>query len=134
MNSLDEERQSILARMQVSREHYRRMLLNQEEVHINPAHPEGRHAVYYNLGGDDLPRNPALRWIGQHPILSAAALAVIVALASSRVGRRAAKNAAKAGTPAATELPRSTTHIDAIARLLTAVANIAQFVPRRPPR
>ncbi|MGE5622800.1 MAG: hypothetical protein ACM3WS_06575, partial [Bacillota bacterium] len=94
MSSLEEERQSILARMQVSREHYRRMLLNQSEVHANPAHPAGHHATY-ELAGPGFPRSAALRWVAQHPLLTAAAAATVLALVSSRVARSAAKNTAR---------------------------------------
>lgn len=132
MSSLEEERQSILARMQVSRDHYRRMLLNQPEIHANPAHPQGRHAAYA-LAGPEFPRSKALRWVGQHPLLTAAAAATVLALLASRAGRGAAKQAAQAANPAAVP-PRSASNIDAVVRLLTAAANLAQLVPPRMPR
>lgn len=138
MSSLEEERQSILARMQVSREHYRRMLLNQPELHANPAHPAGHHASYA-LTGPQFPRSAALRWVAQHPLLTAAATATVLALVSSRVARSAAKNTVKSGNPAAAPLPRTASNIDAIVRLLTTVANLAALIPSRvsphvPPR
>lgn len=133
MSSLEEERQSILARMQVSREHYRRMLLNQPEIHASPAHPAGHHAVY-ELAGPGFPRSQALRWVAQHPLLTAAAAATVLALLSSRVARSAAKNTARTANPEGAPLPRTASNIDAIVRLLTTVANLATLIPPRVPR
>ncbi|QDZ27073.1 hypothetical protein [Noviherbaspirillum sp. UKPF54] len=132
MSSLEEERQSILARMQVSREHYRRMLLNQPELHANPAHPAGHHASYA-LAGPGFPRSKALRWVAEHPLMTAAAAATVLALVSSRVARGAAKNTVRSGNPAAAPLPRTASNIDAIVRLLTTVANLATLIPPRVP-
>ncbi|HEX7649532.1 MAG TPA: hypothetical protein VF450_19200 [Noviherbaspirillum sp.] len=129
-HSLEDERQAILDRMAVSRERYRRMLHNQPEVIANAAHPVGRHAVYA-LPDDRFPRSAAMRWVAQHPVLCAAAIAAVVVIGPARIVRTAMK-----GGSAATSLTlRNSPNIDTIGRLISIVADVAARIPMRtPPR
>lgn len=131
MSSLEEERQSILHRMQLSREHYRRMLLNQPEVHANPHHPAGHHASYA-LANDQFPRSKAMRWVAQHPVLCAAAVAAVIAIGPARLARTAMKGGNAAGTLTA----RAASNIDNLTRILGMVATVVQSMQaaRHPPR
>lgn len=128
-HSLEEERQAILDRMEVSRERYRRMLRNQPEVIANEHHPAGHHAVYA-LPNDRFPRSAAMRWVAQHPVLCAAAIAAVIVIGPGRIARTAMK-----GGSAATSLTlRNSPNIDTIGRLLTIVADVAARIPARTPR
>ncbi|NEX60348.1 hypothetical protein [Noviherbaspirillum galbum] len=128
-DSLEEERQKILDRMQASREQYRRMLLNQPEVVVNRQHPVGHHAAYALPPKAMMPRNSALRWMAQHPVVCAAAVAALIAVGPKRIARAAAQ-----GSNAATNLTlRNPSNIDAITRLITLVADIVQRMPSRYP-
>jgi len=126
MNSLEEERQAILDRMESSREHYRRMLLNEPEAHVSEHHPEGRqvsHVMVY----EEFPRSRAMRWMIQHPFLCATAVAAIVVAGPLRITRTAMKGGKAAGAVAR----RSPSKIEAIARLAMAAASIAQQISAR---
>lgn len=129
-HSLEDERQAILDRMAASRERYRRMLHNQPEVIVNEHHPVGRHAVYA-LPDDRFPRSTAMRWVAQHPVLCAAAIAAVVVIGPARIARTAMK-----GGSAATSLTlRNSPNIDTIGRLISIVADVAARIPMRtPPR
>jgi hypothetical protein len=129
-HSLEDERQAILDRMEASRERYRRMLRNQPEVIANEAHPTGRHAVYA-LPEDRFPRSAAMRWVAQHPVICAAAIAAVIVIGPGRIARTAMK-----GGSAATSLTlRNSPNIDTLGRLLSIVADVAARIPaRNPPR
>lgn len=126
-HSLEEERQAILQRMQASREHYRHMLRDQPEVHANPHHPEGRHAVYA-VDRNEFPRSKTMRWIAQHPFLCAAAVAALIVIGPGRIVR----GAAKGGNAAPAFTARSHLNIDTLARIATAIASVVQHLPTRP--
>ena len=132
-HSLEEERQAILQRMQESRQHYRHMLRDQPEVHVNPNHPQGWHAAYA-VAEDEFPRSKTLRWIAQHPFMCAAAVVALVAVVPGRrLARRARANGSN-GNAATAFTARSTSNIEALARILGAVASVVQHFPARPRR
>lgn len=129
-HSIEDERQAILDRMEVSRERYRRMLRNQPEVIANVHHPVGRHAAYA-LPEDRFPRSAAMRWVAQHPLLCAAAIAAVVVIGPRRIMRTAIKG----GNAAASLTVRNSPNIDTLSRLLTIVADVVAYLPtRNPPR
>jgi hypothetical protein len=131
VHSLEEERQAILDRMQASRERYRRMLSSQPEVIANAAHPGGRHAVYALPPDDHFPRSAAMRWVAQHPMLCAAAIAAVIVIGPGRIARTAMKG----GSAASSLTLRNSPNIDTLGRLLTIVADVAARIPMRtPPR
>lgn len=129
-HSIEDERQAILNRMEASRERYRHMLRNQPEVIANVHHPVGRHAAYA-LPEDSFPRSATMRWIAQHPLLCAAAIAAVVAIGPRRIMRTAIKG----GNAAASLTLRNSPNIDTLSRLLTIVADVVAHLPtRNPPR
>lgn len=125
-HSLEEERQAILQRMRESREHYRHMLRDQPEMHVNPNHPQGRHAAYA-VDSNEFPRSKTMRWIAQHPFMCAGAIAAVIVIGPGRIVR----SAAKGGNAATAFTARTHSNIDALARIITAIANIVQHVPLR---
>lgn len=129
-HSLEEERQAILQRMQESRQHYRHMLRDQPEVHVNPNHPQGWHAAYA-VADDQFPRSKTLRWIAQHPFMCAAAVVALIAIVPGR--RLARRIGAKGsnGNAATAFTTRGTSTIEALARILSAVASVVQHLPTR---
>lgn len=130
-HSIENERQAILDRMEASRERYRRMLRNQPEVIANVHHPVGRHAAYALPEEDRFPRSATMRWIAQHPLLCAAAIAAVVAIGPRRIVRTAIKG----GNAAASLTLRTGSNIDTLSRLLTIVADVVAHLPtRNPPR
>jgi len=126
MNSLEEERQAILDRMESSREHYRRMLLNEPEVHASEHHPPERHASHVMVS-EEFPRSRAMRWMMQHPFLCITAVAAIVMIGPARLTRTALKGGKTTGAV----VKRSPSKIEAIARLAMAAASIAQQISAR---
>lgn len=126
--SLEEERQAILQRMQESREHYRHMLRDQPEVHVNPNHPQGWHAAYA-VADNEFPRSKTMRWIAQHPFMCATAVTALIVIGP---GRRLARTAAKRGDAATASTARSHSNIEALARILGAIASVVQHLPARP--
>jgi len=129
-HSIEDERQAILDRMEASRERYRRMLRGQPEVIANVHHPVGRHAAYA-LPEDRFPRSAAMRWVAQHPLLCAAAVAAVVVVGPRRIMRTAIKG----GSTAASLTLRNSSNIDNLSRLFTIVADVVAHLPtRNPPR
>jgi hypothetical protein len=127
-HSIEDERQAILDRMEASRERYRRMLRDQPEVIANVHHPVGRHAAYA-VPEDRFPRSAAMRWVAQHPLLCAAAVAAVVVIGPRRIMRTAIK-----GGSAATSLTlRNSSNIDTLSRLFTIVADVVAHLPTRNP-
>ena len=81
-HSLEEERQALLEQIHASREAYRRMLMQSDAY-------EGKNTEnHLNLVGKDtgFPRSMTIRWIMQHPYLSAAAATAIL-IATPLAGR-----------------------------------------------
>jgi hypothetical protein len=130
--SLEEERQKILERMQASREQYRRILMDQPQVVVNTHHPVGHHAVYA-VPMKPTPQNNALRWVAQHPMISAAGVAAVAAAVIAIGPKRIARVAVQGSNTAANLTLRNPSNIDAITRLLTLVADIVQRMPSRYP-
>lgn len=112
--SLEEERQSILERMQMSRETYRRMLSDQPDViehrRTGTAHqpeplavaPEvahyrdNRQLSRFSAAQGSFPRSAAMRWAMQHPFMCAAAVAAVVAIGPRRILHTAVSSGAAA--------------------------------------
>lgn len=81
-NSLSEEKQALLDRMQASRGAYRRMLLGEDEIETPPVQ---------TLPASTFPKSKTFRWIRDHPYLSLLGVTAAV-LASQRAPRQAARS------------------------------------------
>jgi hypothetical protein len=83
--SLEEERQALLEQIHASRAAYRRMLTEQDEQ-AQAAAESRLHGIREDPA---FPRSRTIRWIMQHPYISAAAVAGVVgvAIASPRLTR-----------------------------------------------
>lgn len=110
--SLEEERQSILERMQMSRETYRRMLSDQPDVlehrRIGAArqpeplavasevghYRDDRQLARFSAAQGGFPRSTAMRWAMRHPFMCAAAVAAVAAIGPRRILRTAAGSGA----------------------------------------
>ncbi|MES2536978.1 MAG: hypothetical protein V4632_14025 [Pseudomonadota bacterium] len=77
--SLEDERRALLAQIDSSRDMYRRML-NPDAAAAHHA-PDSRTDL---LAHDSFPRSTTVRWILDHPYLSALAVASLVVIVSSR--------------------------------------------------
>ncbi len=104
--SLEDERNALLEQIHASRAVYRRMLTEQDEQ--AQAAAENR---LHGIGGrPDFPRSRTIRWIMQHPYISAAAVAGVAGMAvaaprlsrsfsSWRAGMTASKPSATSASP-----------------------------------
>jgi hypothetical protein len=72
--SLEEERRALLAQIESSREAYRHMLHPRNTVTESPASGAARHLQ----AAAPFPRSATMRWIMDHPYLSALAVASVV--------------------------------------------------------
>ncbi len=154
-HSLEHERQSILSRMQTSREQYRRMLMDDSDLHTHNQSLHGSHlngsgspgAAYtggtagmHSAAGHEgaapqysnhyqsqsaTPADMALAWAKQHPLLCAAAVAAVVAIGPRRLMRTVGSALASGGALTALTL-RNPSNIDAITRLKSTVRGYLQ--------
>jgi hypothetical protein len=145
--SLEAQRQSLLSRMEANREQYRRMLMDNPDgpVYDTPgrrlrASGDGRGGQYGSseqYGGsqyaDDRytraayehgpsPAIQALRWVQEHPLLCAAAVAAVVAIGP----RRIVKTAVTSGTALTALMLRNQQNINSIVRVISQVAGYVQ--------
>lgn len=98
-NSLEAERQAILDRMQMRREHYRRMLTGGDYEQIADAHPtdEGHALAHmahnpgpgYHTVPTQFPRSTIMRTVTEHPYLVALGVAAVVLIGPKRLMRTA---------------------------------------------
>jgi hypothetical protein len=153
--SLISERDSILSRMQASRNEYRRLLMHESGVAHTPMHasqlthepthvenasyasthphrppalrsnPVSRSNPYMDVASDTA--NSALSWMKAHPLLCAAAVVTIVAIGPRRVMRTAVRSG---GSMAALTL-RNPQNIDALTRAITSITEYVQRGHRR---
>ncbi|TFV92753.1 hypothetical protein E4K72_19480 [Oxalobacteraceae bacterium OM1] len=144
-HGLEAEREAILKRMQMSREAYRRFLSDESGLHLEQQaaarqhvpqqvithmenHPSARghdaavHITRFSGTRDSFPRSMAVRWVMQHPFLTAAAVAAVVAIGPGRIARAAMKG----GTAATTLTLRNPANMDVLNRVLTLVTEYAQ--------
>lgn len=118
IRSLEAERHSILDRMRVRRETYRRMLTEGLDVEQAEMRQVGNPpATYtYHPVSSHFPRSTLMRVISEHPFLCALGVAVIVAAIGPR---RIARTVASGGAAMGALTTRSQSNIDMIGRLLT---------------
>jgi hypothetical protein len=147
--SLEAQRQSLLSRMEANREQYRRMLMDNPDgpVYGSPnrrlhasgdSHPvEGQYSSdqyggsHYSRGDryahsayehGPSPAIQALRWVQEHPLLCAAAVAAVVAIGPSRI----VKTAVSGGTALTALTLRNQQNINSIVRVISQVAGYLQ--------
>jgi hypothetical protein len=155
LEALEAERQAILSRMETSREHYRRMLMGESNDTTQSRASNGHAAAdaapntsYYGHNSDgmyghgqsdaaglDMNRlqdgaaiaaDAAFAWVKQHPVLTAAAVAAIVAIGPRRIMKSLAAGGTALGAAGAVAL-RNPQNIDLITRLFsTAAAGLQQ--------
>jgi len=136
--SLEEERQNILHRMQVRREGYRRMLTNGGDIRsiadVEPLLPGAAKARLGHEGGPQTswpterhavatyrpvparhPRSALMRVLMEHPLLCAAGVAAVVAIGPKRIVRTVMTG----GTAASTLVASNQSNIDLLGRILT---------------
>ena len=109
-----------------------------EDAHQEPlavashlAHTDDpRQLTHLSAARRDFPRSAAVPWAMDHPLLCAAAVAVIVVIGPRKMVRAARSNTKRS---AASTL-RNPANIDLLTRLLTMVADVAQRNMSRPPR
>lgn len=108
--SLAEEKEALLAKMQASRVAYRRMLQGVDDtVTVEAGRPPNA-----------FPRSKTVRWIRDHPYLTAMAVAALV------IGpRRIARTAARGGKAAAGKVSRNRDWIRIAFGVATTVARLA---------
>lgn len=147
--SLEAQRQSLLSRMEANREQYRRMLMDNPDgpVYDNPgrrlhASGDARESGDQYSGGQQVagpysggeryahaayehgpsPAIQALRWVQEHPLLCAAAVAAVVAIGP----RRIVKTAVAGGTALTALTLRNQQNINSIVRVISQVAGYVQ--------
>lgn len=108
--SLAEEKAALLARMEASRVAYRRMLLGIDKSALT---------VQDVTPNDAFPRSTALRWMRDHPYLSALAVAALF-LGPRRLARRALRG----GRAAAATVARNRSRIRIAFGIATTVARL----------
>lgn len=143
VQSLEQERQAILDRMQMRRETYRRMLNDGEDLRSMPARTSlhaGDHAYghgrpdHLNDGAiadqtaysyrrvpDRFPRTRLMQTVSAHPMLWALGVAAVLAIGPRRIARTVTT-----GTAAAGGLASSQSGMDLIGRVLTLAGAYAQ--------
>ena len=100
-------------------------------VASHPGHyHDPRELTHLSAARSGFPRCAAVRWAMDHPLLCAAAVAVIVVIGPRKMVRAAMSNTARS----ATSTLRNPANIDLLTRLLTMVADVAQRNMSRPPR
>ena len=140
--SLEAERESLLSRMEANREQYRRMLMDNSSTRTYDTPGQGGSASHdvrpggsqYSRSGSQYgdsysgadygpsPAMQALRWVQEHPLLCAAAVAAVVAIGP----RRIARTAVTGGTALTALTLRNQQNINTIVRLLSQVAGSMQ--------
>lgn len=113
-HSLNEEKQALLAKMEASRVAYRRMLQGDE----------ARSAPAPANSPDTFPRSHTMRWLRDHPYLTAAAVLTAVVLAR-RGSREAVGRVARRGAGASSTLMRNRGRIQVAISLASALARYA---------
>lgn len=143
VQSLEQERQAILDRMQMRREAYRRMLTNGEqfgardsgttavEAHRSPGaarrldQGDGAIAdttVYtYRRVPDTFPRTRLMQVVSEHPLLCAIGVAAVLAIGPRRIVRSVATSSAAVGA-----IATSQSKMDMIGRVLAIAGAFAQ--------
>jgi hypothetical protein len=128
-HSLEAERQAILERMKLRREHYRRILTGNEELqHLPPGHGiQVEHSFAHSLTPvnsaptlgrpvpTSFPRSRLMRTLIDHPFYCALGVAAVVAIGPRRVARTLASGSAALTTLAA----RNQSNIDILGRFLS---------------
>lgn len=126
--SLEAERQSILDRMQMRRESYRRMLTGGPDIdQISEAQPldqpvalphtratQSNHEPAYRLAPDHFPRSTIMRTITEHPYLCALGVAAVVLIGPRRIVR----TVVNAGTTATALAAGNQTNADLLGKVL----------------
>ncbi|MBI1890097.1 MAG: hypothetical protein HYS18_05595 [Burkholderiales bacterium] len=109
--SLAEEKDALLAKMEASRVAYRRMLQGTDEVVT---------AVDTTRQAYTFPRSKTFRFIRDHPVLTAIAVAVLI------VGpRRSARTAMQGGRAIATTVSRNQNRLRIVFGVATTIARFA---------
>lgn len=139
LSSLEAEKQSILDRMQMRRETYRRMLIEGTDLNTADAarveriaHTESGLTVYQHAQKPEpsrFPRSTLMRTVTEHPFLVALGVAAVVAIGPRRIMRTVSQGAATVGTLSTP----SESHIDMIGKLLTLVGAFTQARGSHPP-
>jgi hypothetical protein len=144
-HSLEAERDMILSRIHASREQYRRMLMDEQDVQTQNSQPyedfqhDASSGVGHHFGQpgggyyqhDDQGSSgahpadlaiAALNWAKQHPLLCAAVVTAIVAIGPRRIMR----SALASGTALTALTLRNPQNIDTASRLISTVAGYMQ--------
>lgn len=136
VQSLEQERQAILDRMQMRREAYRRVLHDGGDLNALPARvrPNGtaRTPLYegatadtttyrYTHVSDTFPRTRLMKTVSEHPMLLALGVAAVFAIGPRRLARSVATGGAALGAVAG-----SRSNMDLLSRMLTLASAIAQ--------
>jgi hypothetical protein len=140
INSLEAERQAILARIQSNREQYRRMLMENPDAQTHGTylhsseHPAGSAQSSYGHYGHsfadyrDIRHNPAVQWVKEHPLLCVAAVAAVIAIGP----RRIAKTLVSGGGALTALTLRNQANVDMAGRLISSVVDYMQRERTRP--
>lgn len=142
VQSLEQERQAILDRMQMRRESYRRMLVNGEDMDARPSvgvveahrrpNPSQRFdrddgavadtTVYtYRRVPDTFPRTRLMQVVSEHPVLCALGVAAVLAIGPRRIVRTVASSSAAVGA-----IATSQSKMDMLGRVLAIAGAFAQ--------
>jgi len=131
VQSLEQERQAILDRMQMRRETYRRVLHDGGDLDASPAYRATRQAYEgatadtttyrYTRIPDTFPRTRLMKNVSEHPMLWALGVAAVFAIGPRRLARSVATSGAALGAVAS-----SRTNMDLLSRLLTVASTVAQ--------
>lgn len=134
LSSLEAERQSILDRMKMRRDTYRRMLTDGTDLDMEPVTRLTGTGLPVTVYRHDqtptrFPRSTFMRTIMDHPFLCAVGVAAVVAIGPRRIIRTVTSGTAAVGTLAA----GNQSNIDMIGKLLTMAGAYAQSRSNRPP-
>jgi hypothetical protein len=140
VQSLEQERQAILDRMQMRRESYRRMLSGEEDARRLPPRAERHaetHAAHrldvgdgaiadntaytYRRAPDSFPRTRLMQTVSEHPMLWALGVAAVLAIGPRRIVRSVASGSTALGAVAASQ-----SRMDMLGRVLTLASAYAQ--------
>lgn len=135
VQSLEQERQAILDRMQMRRESYRRMLHDGED--LPPAYGRKNAPAYrldandgatadetvytYRRAPDSFPRTRLMKTVSEHPMLVALGVAAVLAIGPRRLARSVATGSAALGAVAASQ-----SRVDMLGRVLNLASAYAQ--------
>jgi hypothetical protein len=153
IDSLEAEREAILSRMKSNRERYRRMLMDNSDSHMHGSYLHGDESASSNLHSSPSYAShygqrshsghsfadyrdyttPAVRFVKEHPLLCAAAVAAVVVIGPRRIGR-AARSAVSSGSALTALTLRNQANVDLAGRLISQVVDYMQQRSRtRPP-